>query len=158
MENIRHAASRHGIAPERIVFAPIASLSEHLARFALADLFLDTYPVNAHTTASDALWAGVPIVTYAGETFVSRVAGSLLHAVGLPELITTSLEEYEALALRLAQDRNRLRRLRTHLDSQRNTLALFDSELFTRNLEAAYTWMWDQVDFGAEDQRIKQLA
>jgi predicted O-linked N-acetylglucosamine transferase (SPINDLY family) len=145
IENIRRAAAGKGVAPERILFAPIAPLSDHLARFALADLFLDTFPVNAHTTASDALWVGVPIVTYAGETFVSRVAGSLLHAVGLPELITTSLEEYEGLALRLAQDRDTLRRLRAHLDSQRNTVALFDSERFTRDLEAAYTWMLDQA-------------
>ena len=107
--NLRREAEARGVAAERLVFAPRMPLPEHLARHRVADLFLDTFPVNAHTTASDALWAGCPLLTLAGQTFVSRVAGSLLRAVGLPELITTSPEDYEAMALQLAQAQLALR-------------------------------------------------
>ncbi len=110
--NLAREASARGVAPERLVFAPRLPLSEHLARHRLADLFLDTLPYNAHTTASDALWAGLPVLTCAGSTFAGRVAGSLLRAVGLDELITTSLEEYEALALRLVRDTELMGRFR----------------------------------------------
>ncbi len=103
--NLCREAEARGVAGERVIVAPRLPLSEHLARHRLADLFLDTFPVNAHTTASDALWAGLPVLTLAGETFVSRVAGSLLRTMGLPELIATSLEDYEATARRLARDR-----------------------------------------------------
>ena len=102
VDNLRRDAEARGVAADRLVFAPRLDLDAHLARHRLADLFLDTFPVNAHTTASDALWAGLPLVTLPGETFVSRVAASLLAAVGLPELITDSLADYEALALKLA--------------------------------------------------------
>ena len=102
--NLRREAEVRGVSGDRLVFAPRVAGPENLARYRLADLFLDTYPYNAHTTASDALWAGCPVVTIAGDTFVSRVAGSLLRTIGLPELITTSLDEYAALALRLGDD------------------------------------------------------
>ena len=105
--NLRREAEGRGVAAERLVFAPRKPLPEHLARHRLAALFLDTFPVNAHTTASDALWAGCPVLTLAGETFVSRVAGSLVRSVGLPELITASLEDYRATALRLAREHRR---------------------------------------------------
>jgi predicted O-linked N-acetylglucosamine transferase (SPINDLY family) len=118
-------------------------LPEHLARHRLADLFLDTLPYNAHTTASDSLWAGCPVLTLSGETFPSRVAGSLLQAVGLPDLITRSLEEYHLLALRLARDGALLGRLRSRLEVNRRTSRLFSAEPFARNLEKAYSTMWE---------------
>ncbi len=110
--NLRREAEARGVAAQRLVFAPHLPLPEHLARHRAADLFLDTFPVNAHTTASDALWAGCPVLTMAGETFVSRVAGSLLRTIGLSELVTGSLEDYQATALRLARDPNLLGGLR----------------------------------------------
>jgi predicted O-linked N-acetylglucosamine transferase (SPINDLY family) len=125
------------------VFAPRKPLPEHLARYRLADLFLDTFPVNAHTTASDALWAGCPVLTLAGETFASRVAGSLLRTIGLPELVTTSLEDYQAMALRLARNADLLGRLRARLETNRTTSPLFDGGQFARNLEKAYVMMWE---------------
>jgi predicted O-linked N-acetylglucosamine transferase (SPINDLY family) len=120
------------------VFAPRLPQAEHLARHRLADLFLDTLPYNAHTTASDALWAGVPVLTCAGNTFAGRVAGSLLPAVGLGELVTTSLEEYEALAQRLAREPQLLGELRVRLAQNRLTSPLFDTARYTRHVEAAY--------------------
>lgn len=140
-DNLAYEAAKFGIEPDRIIFAPNALLADHLARHAHADLFLDTLPYNAHTTASDALWAGVPIVTCAGETFAARVAASLLDAVGMPELITTSLADYEALALALARDPERLAGLKARLVEARATAPLFDSEKFTRDIEAAYQRM-----------------
>ena len=141
--NLRREAAARGVAQERLVFAPRKPLPEHMARHQVADLFLDCFPVDAHTTASDALWTGLPMVTLAGETFVSRVAGSLLRAVGLPELITTSLEDYEALALRLARDAGMLASLRARLAQARENSGLFDARQFVRNLEAAYARMWE---------------
>ena len=141
--NLCREAETRGVAAERLVFAPRLPLPEHLARHRLADLFLDTFPVNAHTTASDALWAGCPLLTLAGETFVSRVAGSLLRAIGLPELIATSLEDYEATALRLARNPGQLAALRARLEANRTTCGLFDGEQFARNLEQAYATMWE---------------
>jgi predicted O-linked N-acetylglucosamine transferase (SPINDLY family) len=139
--NLAREAAARGVAPERLVFAQRLRLSEHLARHRLADLFLDTLPYNAHTTASDALWAGLPVLTCTGDTFAGRVAGSLLRALGLGELITTSLEEYEALALRLVRDTELLGRLRARLAENRLTSPLFDTERSTRHLEAAYRRM-----------------
>jgi predicted O-linked N-acetylglucosamine transferase (SPINDLY family) len=141
--NLRREAAARGVAPQRLVFAPSLPLPEHLARHRVADLFLDTFPVNAHTTASDALWAGLPVLTLSGQTMVSRVAGSLLRTMGLPELITTSLEDYEATALRLARDGVRLAELRARLEANRATCGLFDGARFARNLEKAYATMWD---------------
>jgi protein O-GlcNAc transferase len=141
-QNLRSEASRHGVDPSRLVFAPSMPLAEHLGRLSAADLFLDTLPVNAHTSASDALWAGLPLLTCAGETFASRVAGSLLAAAGVPELITRSLGEYEALGLRLARAPSELAELRRRLSLGRDAAALFDTPRFVRNLETAYETMW----------------
>ena len=141
-QNLTREAGRRGVASDRLVFAPMLPNAEHLARYRCADLFLDTFPYNAHTTASDALWSAVPLVTCSGETFVSRVAGSLLHNVGLPQLAVSNLRDYEALALRLAQRAAELHELRQHLERNRLTCALFDSSRFTANLERAYQAMW----------------
>ena len=142
-ENLRHEATNRGIDPDRLVFAPrLDELSDHLARYRLADLFLDCFPYNAHSTASDALWAGLPLLTCAGRSFASRVAGSLLHAVGLPELVTHSLEEYEALALKLATHPDVLDEINRKLAQNRQSSPLFDSDRFRHNIEAAYTKMW----------------
>jgi len=142
--NLRREAMQRGIAPQRLVFAGDAPQAEHLARLQLADLVLDTSPYNAHTTASDALWAGVPLLTCAGDTFASRVAGSLLHAVGLPELVTDSLAAYAALAGTLVADAPRLQALRAKLAQQRLAAPLFDVPAYTRALEALYRQMWQR--------------
>jgi predicted O-linked N-acetylglucosamine transferase (SPINDLY family) len=142
--NLTREAAARGIEPERLVFAPrLPFYPDHLARHRLAGLFLDTLPFNAHTTAGDALWAGLPLLTCAGNTFAGRVAGSMLHAVGLGELVTTSLEEYEALALRLARERGLLAGLCERLAKNRQSYPLFNTERFARNIEAAYCRMWE---------------
>jgi predicted O-linked N-acetylglucosamine transferase (SPINDLY family) len=123
------------------VFARKMRLEEHLGRHRHADLFLDTLPVNAHTTASDALWAGLPVVTCAGEAFVSRVAGSLLRSLGLSDLVTANLDDYEALALRLASEPDRLAEVRRRLQASRRSAPLFDAACYARNLEAAFAYM-----------------
>ena len=146
--NLAREAAARGITPERIVFAPKLPPPDHLARHRLADLFLDTLPYNAHTTASDALWAELPLVTCAGTTFAGRVAGSLLRAIGLPELVTCSLEEYEALALRLSRDGDLLAALRARLARNKCTHPLFDTERFARNIEVAYRRMWERSRAG----------
>jgi len=146
--NLRREAQQRGVAPERLVFAPRMPLPEHLARHRLADLFLDSYPVNAHTTASDALWAGCPVLTRSGETFVSRVAGSLLRSLDLPELITKSVAEYRQMALTLARDADLLRGLRTRLEANCEKSGLFDGEQFARKLERAYATMWERFSRG----------
>jgi predicted O-linked N-acetylglucosamine transferase (SPINDLY family) len=143
--NLRREAQARGVAADRLVFAPrLADLDAHLARHRLADLFLDTHYCNAHTTASDALWAGLPLLTCAGATFASRVAGSLLHAVGLPELVTHSLADYEALALTLARDEILLADVRDRLARNRLTVPLFDTARTTRAIEQAFTAMWER--------------
>ena len=124
--------------PERLVFAESRPVAEHLARCRLADLFVDTFHYNAHTTASDALWAGLPLITMAGQGFATRVAASLLHAVGLDELITTTEEAYFDLSLELARDPVKLAAIRAKLAANRLALPLFDSERFTRHIEAGY--------------------
>jgi predicted O-linked N-acetylglucosamine transferase (SPINDLY family) len=137
--NLKREAEARGVAPDRLIFAPFAAdASAHLARLSHADLFLDTFAYNAHSTASDALWAGVPLITCPGESFASRVAASALTAIGLPELIADSPESYEALALRLARDRDALAALRNRLARNRATQPLFDTARYTRNLEDAY--------------------
>jgi protein O-GlcNAc transferase len=141
--NLKQEAARRGIDPERLIFAPRARLPEHLARHRRADLFLDTLPINAHTTTSDALWAGLPVLTCAGNTFAGRVAGSLLKAAHLPELIVMSSAEYETLALQLAQQPEKLAAIRRKLEQTRLQMPLFDIEMFTRNLEKSYQTMWD---------------
>ena len=135
---LRRHALQHGVAPQRLVFAPVLAQSEHLARIAVADLFLDTLPFNAHTNASDALWMGCPVLSCRGESMVARVAASLLHAVGLDELVTTSLADYEALAIALAQQPGRLQHLHQHLLRQRDLAPLYQTRRFARQLETAY--------------------
>lgn len=146
--NLRREATERCIAPERLVFAPRVKLEDHLARHRLADLFLDTLPCNAHTTASDALWAGLPVLTCMGTTFAGRVAASLLHAIGLAELIARSPGEYEALALQLASDQSRLLGIRQKLAKHRGSHPLFDTSRFRRHIEAAYIQMWEQQQRG----------
>jgi predicted O-linked N-acetylglucosamine transferase (SPINDLY family) len=139
--NLRREAVARGLAADRLIFAPRQEPAAHLARHRLADLFLDTLPYNAHTTASDALWAGLPVVTCTGGSFASRVAASLLHAADLAELVTHSLEDYERLALSLANDSSRLQAFKLRL-AQCETLPLFDTDNFRRHLESAYFAMW----------------
>jgi predicted O-linked N-acetylglucosamine transferase (SPINDLY family) len=141
--NLRKEAVARGIDPARLVFAGRAPLEDHLARHRLADLFLDTLPYNAHTTASDALWAGLPLITCRGESFAGRVAASLLNAVGLSELVTHNPQEYEALALQLARDAPLLASVKAKLLRNRDAYPLFNSKRFTRHLEGAYATMWE---------------
>jgi predicted O-linked N-acetylglucosamine transferase (SPINDLY family) len=150
--NLRREAQARGVAGERLVFARRAPLAEHLARQRVADVFLDTLPCNAHTTASDALWAGLPVLTCLGGTFAGRVAGSLLRAVGLPELVTESAGEYEAKALALAREPEVLAAVRAKLAANRGTSALFDAGRFARHLEAAYVTMWERAERGEPPQ------
>jgi protein O-GlcNAc transferase len=139
--NLQEYARAHSVDPARLIFAGKLPQAEHLARLQRADLFLDTLPCNAHTTASDALWAGLPLLTCSGQSFCSRVAGSLLHALGLPELVTTSLHEYEERAAELATHREELARLRAVLWQQRSALSLFNAMDGARKLERAYAAM-----------------
>jgi protein O-GlcNAc transferase len=139
--NLRREADARGIAPDRLVFARRVKPSEHLARHRAADLFLDTLPYGAHTTGSDALWTGLPVLTCRGSTFAGRVGASLLYATGLPELVTDSLDDYEALALKLARDRDASQMLKERLARNRDSCALFDTARFTRHFEAALTAM-----------------
>jgi predicted O-linked N-acetylglucosamine transferase (SPINDLY family) len=148
MRNLRREAEIGGIAPDRLVFAARMTLEQHLARHRLADLFLDTLPINAHTTASDALRVGLPLVTCVGASFSGRVAESLLHALGLPELVTRNLGDYEALALKLAQDRDLLATIRSKLARNRETYPLFDTDRFRRHIESAYETMWQRYQRG----------
>jgi predicted O-linked N-acetylglucosamine transferase (SPINDLY family) len=146
--NFRREAVARGVSGDRLVFAPRAAPDEHLARHRLADLFLDTLPYNAHTTCSDALWAGLPVLTCTGDTFAGRVAASLLTAVGLPELVTRSLDEYERLALRIVRDADWRNRLKSKLAENRTTYPLFDTQRMARHIEAAYEEMWRRYRAG----------
>ena len=137
-KNLIKAAETRGVAASRIIFANKIPMDEHLARHKLADLFLDTFAFNAHTTASEALWAGLPVVTKVGQGFAARVAASLLNAIGLPELITHSKREYEGLILELATNKEKLEKITEKLAKNRPTKPLFDTEQYTRHLESAY--------------------
>src|ERR1051326_3109798 len=141
--NLRREAAARGIDASRLVFLDELPHDEYLARHGLADLFLDTLPYNAHATGSNALWAGLPLLTCAGNTLAGRVGTSLLHAAGLPELVTHSLEDSEALARKLATDRELLQSIRDKLAQNRGTCPLFDTDRFRRHLEAAYSRMWE---------------
>ncbi len=151
-ENLSREAQRHGVAPDRLIFAPNVRLDRHLSRLRLADLFLDSLPYNAHTTASDALWAGVPLVTCRGTAFPGRVASSLLAAAGMPELISESAQEYEALAIRLGRDPDAITQLKEKLEKSRLTCPLFDTDLFRRHIEAAYSTMVEIAKRGEPPQ------
>ena len=152
--NLVKEAGRRGVTPDRLVFAPRRPLPEYLALYRSADLFLDTFHYNAGTTASDALWAGLPVLTCLGRGFSGRMAASLLEAVGLPELITRTPAEYESLALELATNPDRLTLLRSRLAANRLTYPLFDTARFTRYLETAYVAMWERHQAGLPPEHI----
>jgi predicted O-linked N-acetylglucosamine transferase (SPINDLY family) len=153
--NIVAEFENRGIDSSRIIFAPRVELMEdHLARYALADLFLDTYPYNAHTTAIDSLKAGVPVLTLIGQSFASRVAASLLNAVDLPELVTTNQADYEVMAIELAKNPKKLADIKLNLATNRLTAPLFDTSLFTKNLETAYIKMMERHLAGLQPDHI----
>ena len=152
--NLRGEAHHRNMDPERLIFASHLSMNKHLARHRYADLFLDTFYYNAHTTASDALWSGLPVLTCMGNTFAGRVAASLLFAVGLPELVTKSHEEYEVMALKLATNPESLASIKRKLASNRAHFPLFDTDLFTRHIEAAYYAMWHRYQSGLHPDNI----
>ena len=154
-ENLKRAVESRGISAERLIFAKKLPKSEHLARQKHADLVLDTRIYNGHTTSSDALWAGVPVITLQGTHFASRVSTSLLNAVGLSELITHSLKEYEELAVRLASSCSELQVIKEKLAKNRFTEPLFDTPRFGRNLEKAYKEMWKIFLAGEQPRRIE---
>jgi len=154
MQNLRKEAEARQVDPSRLIFSERIRPAEHLARHRLADLFLDTLPYNAHTTASDALWAGLPVLTQCGRTFAGRVAASLLSAVGLPELITQTSDDYEELAIQLATNPDQLARIKTTLAKNRAAAPLFDTILFARHIEAAYRTMYDRHQAGLAPDHI----
>lgn len=153
--NLRAEAAARGVDSGRLVFGRRLAAKDYLARYRAADLALDTFPYNAGTTASDALWAGVPLVTLAGDSLAGRVAASVLNAVGLPELVTTGREEYEALAVRLGTDPVQLAAIRHKLDRNRLTTRLFDSALFARSIETAYALMYERHHAGERPEHIE---
>jgi predicted O-linked N-acetylglucosamine transferase (SPINDLY family) len=142
--HLRQEAEKRGVHPSRLVFAKRMPLAEHLARHQLADLFIDAFPCNAHTTASDALWAGLPVLTLMGNAFASRVAASLLNAIELPELITSTPQAYEALAIEIAKNPEKLAALKQKLASNRLTTPLFDTPQFTKDLERSYVQIYER--------------
>jgi predicted O-linked N-acetylglucosamine transferase (SPINDLY family) len=152
-KNIQKEAKRRGISEDRIIFANRIDNSEHLARHQLADLFLDTLPYNAHTTASDALWSGLPVLTCKGDTFQGKVASSLLNAIGLPELITNSLHEYQKLAIKIANDNN-ISDIKNKLNNNIKSTALFNTKNFTKYMEEAYIKIYEQNKKGLKPENI----
>ena len=154
VENLKKEAQNQGVDAQRLVFAERMPLPEHLARHRQADLFLDTLPYNAHTTCSDALWAGLPVLTLMGQSFASRVAASLLNAIDLPELITNTQEEYEAMAIELAMNPQKLRDIKLKLARNRLITSLFDTPLFTKNLETIYIKMLERYQADLQPDHI----
>jgi len=156
--NLRKEAEVRGVHPDRLIFAKPMPPPDHLARHRVADLFLDTLPYNAHTTASDALWAGLPVLTRIGETFAGRVAASLLNAIGLTELITSTPQAYEALAIELATNSEKLAAIKRKLANNRLTTPLFDTQTFTRHIETAYMMMYEryQADLPPDHIYVRQ--
>jgi predicted O-linked N-acetylglucosamine transferase (SPINDLY family) len=152
--NLRKEAELRGISGDRLIFAKRVPPPEHLARHRCADLFIDTYPCNAHTTASDSLWAGLPLITLRGESFASRVASSLLSAAGLPELITDTQSDYESLAIELANDSIKLREYKSRLLNNLLTMPLFDTQSTTKNIESAYIEMMERYWNGLLPENI----
>jgi len=153
--NIVSEFERRGVDANRIIFAKRVDLmADHLARYRMADLFLDTYPYNAHTTAIDSLKAGVPVLTLPGESFASRVAASLLNTIGLPELIASNSEQYEALAIDLASNPDKLSALKASLMAQQTASPLFDTKDFTKNLEAAYLKMYERYQANLQPEHL----
>ena len=154
VSNLKKEAEHRGVDGNRLVFGKRLLPSDYLARYRVADLFLDTFPYNAGTTASDALWTGLPVLTYCGAAFASRVAASLLSAIGLPELITSTREDFEALAIQLATQPGKLAQIKQKLERNRLTAALFDTLLFTGHIEAAYTAMYERYGAGLPPENI----
>jgi predicted O-linked N-acetylglucosamine transferase (SPINDLY family) len=154
-DSLRRSALQQGIAGDRMIFAEhMASLPEHLARQALGDLFLDTLPYNAHATAMDALWSGLPVLTRIGDGFAGRVGASLLQTIQLPELIATTPEQYEDLAVGLARNPERLAGIRRTLEQNRIGTPLFDTRLFTRHLESAYLAVHERYRAGSSADHL----
>jgi predicted O-linked N-acetylglucosamine transferase (SPINDLY family) len=153
--NLCAYARQHGVDPQRLVFGKRLPPAEYLARYRAADLFLDTLPYNAGTTASDALWAGLPVLTLAGESFASRIAASLLTAIGVPELITSTQQQYEQLAIELASNPDRLAQIRAKIQDNRLSSPLFDTPRFARNLEAAYVAILDRHQAGLSPDHLR---
>jgi predicted O-linked N-acetylglucosamine transferase (SPINDLY family) len=155
VDNLKREAVKQGVDEKRLIFAPrLALMEDHLNRIPLADLFLDTQPYNAHTTTSDALRMGLPVLTCMGNSFASRVAASLLQAVNLPELVTTSQAKYESLAIELAINPEKLKNIRNKLVSNLPTAPLFDTPLFTQHIESAYLTMYEKYQQGSEPDHI----
>ena len=153
-ENFRKEACKHGIDAKRIVFAERMALADHLSRHYNADLFLDTIPYNAHTTTSDALWAGLPVLTLLGQSFASRVSASLLNAINMPEFIAHSEEEYEALAVEMALNPKKIKDAKFKLANNRATCPLFNTPIFTKNLETLYSKMVERQMANLEPDHI----
>jgi protein O-GlcNAc transferase len=153
--NLRKEAAKHGVLTDQIIFTDVAPKDEHLARGFRADLFLDTNPCNGHTTTADILWAGTPVVTMTEQRMASRVAASLLHAVGLPELAVSSLEEYEELAVALALDPDRLFGMRRHIEQCRDSCAAFDTARWVRNFEMGLDKAWHRFEKKEEPDHIE---
>ena len=152
--NLKKEATKSGINEDRLIFAKRIPVEEHLNRIQLADLFLDTLPYNAHTTTSDALRMGLPVVTCIGNSFAGRVAASLLNAVNLPELITTNQEQYESISIKLALEPEKLKILKDKLINNLTTAPLYANPLFTRHLEFAYLTMYDRYRNGLASDHI----
>ena len=153
-ENLIKEAKARGISEDRLVFAERLDTADHLARHRLADLFIDTSPCNAHTTASDALWAGLPVLTLLGDSFAGRVAASLLSAIGLPELITKDQQEYESMAISLAKNPEQLNTLRARLKANRISSPLFNTQLTTKHIESAYSIIYDRYQSDLAPEHI----
>jgi predicted O-linked N-acetylglucosamine transferase (SPINDLY family)/predicted SAM-dependent methyltransferase len=154
--NLRNVAANMGVDSERLIFAErLTKVEDHLARFSLADIYLDTFPYNGHTTATDALKVGLPVITYMGQSFPSRVAGSLLQTMGLPELITNSWESYEAVALKLAKDSHYLAEIKAKLANNKQSSPLFNTSRYCKHLEAAYRIMYERYQKGEKSTNIQ---
>ena len=154
MQNLKLEAKKNGINPERLIFAERTNIAEHLKRHAHADLFLDTFNYNAHTTASDALWSGLPVVTKQGNQFAARVASSLLNSLDLQELITKNTNEYEKLILELALDKNKLLKIKTKLLKNKLAKPLFDTERYTKNFEQGLQKIYESYYSGEKPKDI----
>jgi predicted O-linked N-acetylglucosamine transferase (SPINDLY family) len=154
---LKREAIVRGIDPSRLVFAPTMVQQPHLDRIGCADLYLDTWPCNGHTTVSDMLWAGVPVVTWTGQTFASRVAGSLLKAVGVPDTLCSSVEAYEAKVMELALDAGVRQSLRDRVRAARLTSPLFSGERVARDIEALYERMWERALAGLPPEHLPVL-
>ena len=154
INNLKSEAKNRNINPERIIFAKRVNISENLNRYKLADLFLDTFPCSAHTTANDVLWAGTPLLTLIGESFASRVSASLLSSMNMKELITYSEKEYEDLAVKLSNDNKKILEIKQRLAIEKGNTTLFNSQLYTKNIELAYLEIWNNFRKGLEPKNV----